>query len=229
MNRTTIEWTDYTWNPITGCTNHCTWCYARRLANGRLRKTYLTNTNIAPGCNPHDPFSPRFWRDRLTAPGAAKTPLKIFTCSMGELFDLHVPTHWINAVLAAAALSPQHTFQFLTQQPFRAARFRFPPNAWVGVTIQDHSPPNLAKITLFARVTANVRFFSYEPLIGPIYSIPHSVQWIIIGAMTGPNAVKPKPHWIKRLIYLADKQDIPVFLKDNLDWPEPRQEWPRRA
>ena len=227
MNQTTIEWTDRTWNPVTGCTKGCPWCYANRLARGRLRKTYLANSLDVVGPDPTDPFAPRFWRDRLLGPGKAKTPLKIFTCSMGELFDPHVPAHWIDAVLTVAAIHTHHTFQFLTQRPRRAARFHFPPNAWVGITMQNSDLASLTRLARFAALTANTRFLSYEPLIGPINDIPPWIDWIIIGAMTGPNAITPNPTWINRLLYIADKHHIPVFLKDNLNWPVHRQDWPK--
>ncbi len=228
MNRTKIEWTDYTYNPITGCTKRCAYCYAHRLARGRLRKLYLANSDVAPGCDPNDPFSPRFWRGRLDDPCTKRKPSKIFTCSMGELFDPRVPDEWIEAVLAVASLHERHTFQFLTKQPRRAADFEFAPNVWVGLTIDYDGTETWANQTNMQFVEAAVRFVSYEPLLSPIKYIPSWADWIIIGAMTGPHALQPKPEWVQALIGIADAVGIPVFLKDNLEWPEPRQEWPRR-
>lgn len=227
MNRTAIEWTDYTWNPVTGCTKRCSYCYAHRLAKGRLQERYLANPNVAPGCDPDDPFSPRFWRNRLEGPCTKREPSKIFVCSMGELFDPRVPNDWIKAVLAVAWMHERHTFQFLTKQPQVAAEFEFPPNAWVGATIEQVNEECLDRIAQLYHVKAPVRFVSYEPLLDLINYIPVWANWIIIGSMTGPGAIRPKRHWIQRLITSADERNIPVFLKHNLHWPEVRREWPR--
>jgi len=221
-----IGWADYTSNPVTGCTRGCSYCYARRLARGRLRKLYLSNPNVAPGCDPNDPFSPRFWFDRLDQPLQQRKASKIFMVDMGDLWDPHVPYWWIDDVLAIAAMCPQHTFQFLTKQPGRASRFKFPPNAWVGVTIEGNLDECLERSARFSWVDANVRFISYEPLLGPIAFIPGWADWIIVGAMTGRGAIEPDPAWVEDLIGLADEAGIPVFLKDNLGWPEVRREWP---
>ena len=226
MNKTKIEWTDFTYNPISGCSKRCFYCYAWRLAKGRLRKFYLSNPNVAPGCDPDDPFSPRFWPGRLDEPCTLRRPSKIFVCSMGELFDPRVPDEWIEEVLAVARFCERHTFQFLTKQPQRAAQFDFPSNAWVGVTATDDFMESNVTIARLRAIQAPVRFISYEPLLDAIPSVPCWVNWIIIGAMTGPGAIKPEPEWVQHLIDLADAAGIPVFLKDNLGWKEPRQEWP---
>ena len=238
MNKTSIEWTrtylpdgtyrkGYTWSPITGCTRRCAYCYAHRLAKGRLRNLYLANPNVAPGCDPDDPFAPRFWRNRLDEPCQKVKPTKIFVCSMGELFDPRVPNDWIKAVLAVAWICERHTFQFLTKQAYKATQFTFPSNAWVGLTVDYDGTETWANQTNMKLVEAAIRFVSYEPLLSPIKYIPSWANWIIIGAMTGPGAIKPKREWVQRLIDVADKEGIPVFLKDNLNWPEPRREWPR--
>ncbi len=226
MNKTKIEWTDYTWSPITGCTKRCFYCYAHRLAKGRLRKLYLSNPNVASGCDPDDPFAPRFWMKRLHEPRKHNYSSKIFVCSMAELFDSHIPNLWIQAVLNEAKFCWWHIFQFLTKQPQRATEFDFPPNAWVGITVDKHSAENWQRQGDMAQLRATVRFVSYEPLLSPIKRIPCWADWIIIGAMTGPGAIKPEPEWVQHLIDLADAAGIPVFLKDNLGWKEPRREWP---
>lgn len=227
MNKTKIGWTDVTWNPITGCTKRCSYCYANRLAHGRLKERYLANPNVAPMCSPRDPFSPRFWRSRLDDPCKVRTPLKIFIGSMGEVFDPQVPDEWIKAILAVAWICQRHTFQFLTKQPRRAADFEFAPNVWVGLTIDYDGTETWANQTNMQFVEAAVRFVSYEPLLSPIKYIPSWADWIIIGAMTGPGAIKPKPEWVQDLIDTADVAGVPVFLKHNLRWPEPRHEWPK--
>jgi protein gp37 len=226
VNKTAIEWTDFTWNPISGCTERCAYCYAHRLAEGRLRNLYLANANVAPGCDPDDPFSPRFWPDRLDGPFGVKRPSKIFVCSMGELFDPNVPRSWIEGVLATVGEADWHTFQFLTKQPQRAAEFTFPPNVWAGVTIEDGGLVRQLRLRRLGDVDAPVRFLSFEPLTGPTTVLPEWVDWVIIGAMTGPGATQPEPEWVQDLIDAADTRGIPFFLKDNLHWPRPRQQWP---
>jgi protein gp37 len=227
MNKTKIEWTDYTYNPVTGCTKRCPYCYAHRLAKGRLRKLYLANTNVAPGCDPDDPFSPRFWRNRLEQPCTLRKPSKIFTCDMGDLWDPHIPPDWIEAILAVASFHERHTFQFLTKQPIRASIYDFPPNAWVGITVESDNGQCWSRQAAMNSLTATVRFISYEPLLGPISYIPPWADWIIIGAMTGPNATKPEELWVQTLIDIADEMSIPVFLKHNLEWPLKREEFPK--
>lgn len=226
MNKTNIEWTDRTWNPITGCTKRCAYCYAHRLAKGRLRKLYLANSDVAPGCDPSDPFAPRFWRNRLDEPLNLKTPSRIFVCSMGEIFDPSVPWEWTDEVLATAGEAHWHTFQFLTKQPLTAQQFTFPGNAWAGVTIENGGLIPQIRLRRFASVEAAVRFVSFEPLTGPITVIPKWADWIIIGAMTGPKAIRPEKAWVQNLIDIADDMGVPVFLKDNLNWPKIRREWP---
>jgi len=249
MNKTSIEWTDFSWSPITGCTRRCPYCYARRLAETRLRERYLANHDVAPGCSFVYPFSPRFWRDRLEQPGTKRTPSRIFVCSMGELFDPYVPDEWIRAVLAVTQIHTQHTFQLLTQRPKRAALFAFPPNVWVGVTVTDDHPSSQAQLINLRRVQSPVHFVSYEPLLSRIEAVPTWLNWLIIGAMTGSKqelynswhlypshtlsrasgrwTLQPPREWVQHLLDLADAQGIPVFLKDNLGWPTVHRQWPK--
>ena len=154
MNHTLIEWVKnpdgtqgYTWNPITGCLNGCPYCYARKLANGRLRQRYLANNNLAPtigdGPTPYntsrlvdslDPFYPRFWEERMDDPfltdcniffkgqrrhskGQRHIPRGIFVCDMGELFGDWVPRKWQEDIHLLISLNPQHRFYLLTKQP----------------------------------------------------------------------------------------------------------------
>ena len=227
MNKTAIEWTDYTWNPVTGCIKGCDYCYARKLANGRLRERYLNALDVAPGGDPEDPFAPRFHEGRLCEPCKGKSSSsKIFVCSMGELFGPTVPARWIEGVLAVARDCLGHTFQFLTKQPMIAARYSFPGNAWVGATIEQINDECLRRIAGLYHIQAPVRFISFEPLLGPINYLPHWLDWIIIGAMTGAGATKPEEKWVQKLIDLADAQGMPVFLKGNLGWHKERREWP---
>lgn len=214
MNRTRIEWCDYTWNPVTGCLHGCVYCYARKMA----RRFYP----------PEVGFKPHLWRERLQEPELLKKPARIFTCSMADLCGEWVPEEWINAVLETVRNCPRHTFIFLTKNPKRLKEFNpWPGNAWVGATatVQEEYEKMTPHLSV---VEAAVRFISFEPLLGPISLRldPGHLSWAVIGAMTGPKAVKPELGWIERLIDRCKLLDIPVFAKANLDWPEDIQEWP---
>jgi len=112
-----------------------------------------------------------------------------------------------------------HTFLFLTKFPLNASKFSFPPNAWVGTTIEkDFQPLREAGLR---KVKATVRFISAEPLLGQISRLPDWIDWLIIGAMTGPNAITPKAEWVEELLALAEEAHIPVFLKKESGMEKP--------
>jgi len=164
LNNTTIEWTDFTWNPLTGCLNNCSYCYARRLANGRLKKRYLENDLVLSSTDSTDPFSPRFWSDRLDDPKRVPKHFRsrnpylpegsamVFTVDMGELFGPWVPKEWVNKILEVTRQYPQHVFQFLTKFPQTLKNFNFPSNAWVGTTVNTIDDLIRVNILAFQRV-----------------------------------------------------------------------------
>lgn len=197
MNRTGIEWTDYTWNPITGCLHGCPYCYARRIA---MRFT--------------GHFRPMFHSDRLSGPRKVKKPSKIFACSMSDLLGDWVPPCLVQTVINTAGASGRHTFQFLTKNPERYDQFCWPKNAWLGATVV-----NMAAMPLVP-FTGDISFLSVEPILGPI-ELLWKPDWIIIGAETGPGAKPPDPRWVDSLTNQARMFEIPVFHKPKLgaDWP----------
>lgn len=189
MNKTKIEWVKnpdgtqgYTWNPITGCLNGCEYCYARELANTRLKDRYQSNPNIAiprdikardlHDLSPklqeiyrNDPFYPRFWPERLDAPSKHKKPAGIFACDMSDLFGIVILEKWSRAIIRIAVACPQHTFMFLTKQPQNLAKFSpFPDNCWVGVSATNPEMARMATINLHF-VEAKVKYLSIEPLL----------------------------------------------------------------
>jgi len=166
MNKTKIEWTNQTWNPITGCLNNCSYCYAKKLANGRLKKLYLSNKRFVYG-NPAKPFNPRFWPERLLEPHDFKKSQKIFTCSMGEMFGVWIPADWIVEILKTI-WQTNHTYQILTKEAHRAKYFNFPPNVWLGVTIEQNDV--LYRIDSLKRTNAKIKFISFEPLFSDMSS-----------------------------------------------------------
>jgi len=242
-----IDWTDFTWNPVTGCYNNCPYCYARRIA-GRFRSKNcvpLTPTEVVlHGCptfirqhgHPFaNGFAPTFWPGRLTEPDHRRQPAKIFVCSMGELFGDWVESFWIEAILLTVHRCPQHTFQFLTKNPRRLPDLHpRPANAWGGVTATDE-PSMTSALTHLAAVDAPVRFVSAEPVLGPLFSQHHddcqpgrllaSIDWLILGAQTGPGAVAPQPSWLADAEATATLAGVPVWHKDSVcpSYCDPRQ------
>jgi len=175
-----------------------------------------------------DPFAVTFHEDRLHEPSQRKKPAKIFTCSMGELFDLTVKSKWIRWIFSVMQSTPRHTFQVLTKQPDTAHDWNFPENVWLGVS-QDGKYTDVVDIWPLLWSNARVKFVSFEPLLGPVAPRLKGLDWVIIGAQTGPGAVPPRKEWVEDIIREARIEDVPVFLKDNLYWKEQVREWPRGA
>jgi protein gp37 len=207
LNRSKIEWTDYTWNPITGCSRRCKYCYAWRMAK-RLRGKY--------GYPEDDPFRVTFHPERLKEPRQVKKPSKIFICSMGEMFDIDSKYGWIELILAEIKRSSQHTFQILTKRPDVLYQFDFPFNVWLGISIdtQEAARERLPYL-LDNDVDATVKFASFEPLLEKVDVNLEGLDWIIIGAQTQPWR-PPAYEWVAALLKQARRYGIPYFLKDNL-------------
>jgi protein gp37 len=219
VNRSKIEWTDMVWNPITGCTRGCSYCYARRMAY-RLKGRY--------GYPEDHPFKPTFHGERLSEPYDIKNPKKIFVCSMGELFDPLIDEFDTSSVLAVMADNPQHTFQLLTKQVGVLKQWSFGdiPNLWVGISEDATEPYYNDRIDILRKSDAHVKFISFEPLLSPIAPDIKGIDWVIIGAETGPGARPLDLGWAEIIIDIARTNQVSVFLKDNLNWPEKIQEFP---
>ena len=253
MNNTSIEWTDKTWNPVTGCLHGCNYCYARKITKrfgrrsgfnrgiGCTTKDNLhilkTKTNcMARGKWKFDPypfgFEPTFHKYRLNEPTKLQKGKRIFVSSMGDLFGKWVPDEWIEEVLKIVHESPQHTFQFLTKNPVRYLDFYFPDNCWLGTTIEGDKAGNVFKRYWGLRPKKdNIQYISFEPLLGMedievMLSSAGWLDWAIVGAETGPGASKPNKEWVESIIKHCRYSDIPIFLKDNLDWPDKIHEFP---
>jgi len=239
MNNTSIEWAKnpdgtqgYTWNPITGCLNGCPYCYARKLANTRLRGVYCANSNLPSHDEPNhelhhsDPFYPRFWEGRLDELNPVygqdhRAKFKgIFVCDMSDLFGIGIPEEWTKRVLERISEFYYHRFYLLTKQPQNLIKFSpFPDNCWVGVTATDHNMAFNASCNLIP-IEAKVKFISFEPLLGHIGPavldlLLEQIQWVIIGAQTKPYK-PPKIEWVQEIVEACDKAGVAVFLKKNL-------------
>ena len=257
MNKTKIEWVrnkdgtqGYTWNPVTGCLGpdgnpenpkRCTYCYAHKLARGRLKSQYLgippypddlTPALLVPGTDKSDPFVPRFWRHRLKEPFRHRKPCTIFVCSMGELFNEHYPASWLGNILHTFYECPQHRFLVLTKNPPRDEKICLPRNVWLGVSINKSE--DWHRLSTVNHYDVHHRFISFEPLLDDVFKDPklaafHGfpyIDWVIIGAQTQP-CLKPDHDWVYNIIDRAKHEGIPVFVKNNLRWAEKIEEMPR--
>jgi protein gp37 len=188
-----IEWTEQTWNPVTGCTKvsaGCKHCYAERMA---LRLQAM----VAPGYGRG--FELTLHEDRLSQPLERKKPTVYFVCSMADLFHEEVPDAFIDRVLAVARQTPRHTYQILTKRAERLPEFfasrSVPPNVWLGVTVEDRRH-GLPRIDVLRRVPARVRFLSVEPLLEDLGPLDlDGIQWVIVGGESGPEARPMRPEW----------------------------------
>lgn len=209
-----IGWCDATWNPITGCLNDCPFCYARKLAEGRLKGRFGYDRG----------FKPTFHADRIQEPYKLKKPSKIFVSSMGDIFGNWNPQHWFSAVMKVVIENPRHTFQFLTKFPEHIAAFlecermkSIPDNMWVGTSITNQR--DIWRTDHIRKVSGGCRFVSFEPLLENLQClILGGINWVIIGAETGNRREKVSPdfRWIHHLSMDADDYGCAVYMKDNL-------------
>ncbi len=207
MNKTKIEWTDYTWNPVVGCKNGCSYCYAKRM-NDRFK--WIPKWE-----------EPQFYFERLKEAYKLKKPSKIFVGSMADLFGDWVNVDWIKLVLEVAEDNPRHTFQFLTKNPKRYLEFEFPENCWLGTTLTGEYSQGfiescrLVNLENTGRMKGIFTFISIEPLLGNLKKWGDddkfdNIDLVIVGAMTGQGAIKPKKEWIESIKHQN------IFYKDNI-------------
>jgi protein gp37 len=205
-----IEWTDATWNPVTGCSKispGCKNCYAERMAC-RLRA--MGQARYARG------FELTLQPDLLDLPMHWRLSRMIFVNSMSDLFHKAVPATYIEQCFKVMCKTPRHTYQVLTKRADRLLQLSknlpWHPNVWVGTSVE--SPDYVWRIDLLAKVRAAVRFVSLEPLLGPIRNIPlDHINWVIAGGESGPGARPVELEWITDLRDQCVRAGVPFFFK----------------
>jgi protein gp37 len=201
----TIEWTEMTWNPVTGCTKlsqGCKHCYAERLAARFWGTRPFTDIRV------HEA--------RLDQPRRWRKPRTIFVNSMSDLFHESVPSEFIARVFTVMEECPQHTFQILTKRAERLAELAptlsWPKNVWMGVSVEDSRA--VARIDFLRNVPAAVRFLSLEPLIGPLGRLQlGGIDWVIVGGESGPGARPMESRWVEELLRQCRAAGVAFFFK----------------
>lgn len=211
---TAIEWTDATWNPVTGCTKisaGCDHCYAERFSE-RFR-----------GVRGHpfeQGFDLRLRPERLQQPLHWRKPRMIFVNSMSDLFHKRVPFDYVDRVFETMQQASWHQFQVLTKRSSRLrdyinARYpqdSAPPNIWLGVSVEDGTKKS--RIHHLRAANAGIRFLSIEPLIGPMGKIDlDGIHWVIVGGESGPQARTMQPEWAREVRDQCKAADVPFFFK----------------
>jgi protein gp37 len=205
-----IEWTDSTWNPVTGCTKvspGCKHCYAETFAE-RWRDT--------PGHPYEQGFDLKLWPGRLELPLTWKKPRTIFVNSMSDLFHEEVPAAFIEKVFGVMAAASWHVFQVLTKRADRLAELSaaliWPSNVWMGVSIE--TARYAWRVDRLRTVPAAVRFLSIEPLLGPIERLDlHGIGWVIVGGESGYGARPLNPAWVREIRQQCLTSGVRFFFK----------------
>ncbi len=225
---TKIEWTDETWNPVTGCTKvseGCKNCYAEKIGQRFTRIGVYARTNL-PLYDTNDFSDVLLHPDRLDQPLHWRKPRRIFVCSMGDLFHEDVPTTFIVKGMVTISHSKQHTYLLLTKRPKRMADFfediGAPANCWLGVTAENQATAD-ERIPILLQIPAAVRFVSVEPMLSDIdfSGLPESgaeLDWVICGCESGQNRRPCKSEWARNLKDQCVGAGVPFFLKQLPAW-----------
>ena len=215
MRTTKIEWTDKTWNPVTGCSklsSGCINCYAEIMAN---RLNAMGVEKYSNG------FTPTMHYEVLDEPLKWKKPHTIFVCSMADLFHDDVPFNFIDKVMSTIRLTGHHRYQILTKRAKRMAEYfantEIPVNVWLGVTVE--TPAEKERIDDLRGLQASIRFISCEPLIEDLGEINLAdIDWVIVGGESGVKARLMKPEWARSIKEQTDSQGAAFFFKQWGTW-----------
>lgn len=217
MGTTKIEWTDRTWNPVTGCTRvsaGCVHCYAETMAN-RLKAMGVPK--YANG------FMPTTHENALDEPLKWIHPHTIFVCSMADLFHESVSFDFIDKVMNTIQQTKYHRYQILTKRASRMAEYfsqaPIPENVWLGVTVE--SVEAKPRIDILRTLSAPIRFLSCEPLVEDLGEMNLSgIDWVIVGGESGVQARPMKPEWVRSIMNQTDANNTAFFFKQWGTWGE---------
>ncbi len=215
MRTTKIEWTDKTWNPITGCTkvsSGCAHCYAEVMAR-RLRAIglpkYLNGFKVT--LHEEDLETPKTWRQGCN----------IFVCSMSDIFHEEVPFDFVDRIMDTIRATPQHRYQLLTKRAERMEEYfstrSVLANVWLGVTVE--TPLYKSRIDHLRHIPASVRFLSCEPLVEDLGTLDLTgIHWVIVGGESGPHARPMKEEWILNILTQCRNASVAFFFKQWGTW-----------
>lgn len=215
MKTTKIEWTDKTWNPITGCTKKsagCAHCYAEVMAR-RLQAMRLEKYRNGFGLTLHE--------EALTEPLQWKKQHNIFVCSMSDIFHEKVPFEFVDRIMKTISQTPQHRYQILTKRSERMVEYfktrPIPKNVWLGVTVECQT--STSRIDDLRGLDATVKFLSCEPLIEDLGELNlEGIDWIIVGGESGPLARPMKLEWVVNIKSQVEQQGAAFFFKQWGTW-----------
>jgi protein gp37 len=205
-----IEWTEATWNPVTGCSHisaGCAHCYAERMAL-RLQAAGMAKYRNGFRVTTHE--------KELLTPQSWRKPHDVFLCSMGDLFHEEVPPEFIRRVFNVMRACRHHRFQVLTKRSVRlkqlAPDLPWPDNVWMGVTVEDAR--NVNRIADLVATPARTKFLSVEPLIGDVGRLPlKGIDWVIVGGESGPGARPMEKEWVVSIRKQCEKAGAAFYFK----------------
>lgn len=210
MAKSSIEWTQMTWNPTTGCNKlsaGCKFCYAEvmtRRLKGMGQEKYS------------DGFKLRLHPASLDIPRTWNKPQVVFVNSMSDLFHKNVPLEYVQRVFKVMNETPQHTYQVLTKRgdilEEYAPHLKFTSNIWMGVSVEDDKV--LYRINHLKKIKAKVRFLSIEPLLGPLPKLNlRGIHWVIVGGESGSKSRPIDPGWVNAIRLQCEEKNVPFFFK----------------
>lgn len=212
---TKIEWTDKTWNPITGCTKKsagCAHCYAEVMAN-RIKNMGLDKYRNG--------FSLTLHEDDLEEPLHWKKGHNVFVCSMSDIFHEEVPYVFVDKIFETINKAPQHRYQILTKRAERMAEYfqsrEIPKNVWLGVTVECKD--TMFRIDYLRKLRASVKFLSCEPLLEDLGEMClNGIDWVIVGGESGPKARPMQAEWAINIRNQVENQNAAFFFKQWGTW-----------
>jgi protein gp37 len=207
--KSNIEWTEATWNPVTGCTKvspGCAHCYA---------ETFAERFRGVAGHPYEQGFDLRLWPERLRLPKSWTRPRLIFVNSMSDLFHEDIPLAFVQDVFKTMKEADWHVFQVLTKRPERALELAdelpWPNNVWMGVSVENQRWTS--RVDVLRRIPAKTRFLSCEPLLGPVELDLLQIDWVIVGGESGPRARPMAAEWATSIRDQCEEARVPFFFK----------------